>query len=186
LPSTTRLRFFVITVTTLSFVAVILLRKSLFGQDVSNTRGADATPPPLTLSSRARPVPAKPSSLPSTARFRLFVITVTTVSFVALVLLREFVFGQGVNDTPIEEVASWVSIAWALPLIPALVGAAGWLLYTHTPTRGEDRIPMTTEVSFRIVSRGQNAAAVREAVMNVRTQMAHFRCFLTASRWSRT
>lgn len=101
-----------------------------------------------------------------------------TVAFVSLVVFREIVWDAGREpESTLESVLRWVSLAWLLPLFAAMMSLAGFLMYRRRRYDPQDMQPITTEVSFRIVSRGQNAEALASTVTNIREEMARLPLF---------
>ncbi|MBA3357861.1 MAG: glycosyltransferase family 2 protein [Thermoleophilaceae bacterium] len=108
--------------------------------------------------------------LPSTFTFRAGVVAIVLLVFTTLIVVRDLIFDEGTSQTIWEQLLAWVSITWVLAAIPAAVGALGWMLYKK-PRGVPPNQRLQQEVSFRIVSRGQNAAALAGTVENVRTVM---------------
>lgn len=102
------------------------------------------------------------------------------LGMVALRVIRTLLWASGrVPIGPVEKILSYGSTLWALPALPAALALAGMMLYPGLPPR---RTPAGSdpwrgdgpgvEVCFRIVSRGQNATALRSTVAAVRRELA--------------
>ncbi|MCC6436892.1 MAG: glycosyltransferase family 2 protein [Acidimicrobiales bacterium] len=96
-----------------------------------------------------------------------FVVIVALVRLAGLQFFRE-------GRTPklgLERIVAWGSLTWIASVPTVLIGVACWLLPRKGVVRhGNQRID--EPVSFRIVSRGQNAEALAETVAAARAAMA--------------
>jgi egghead protein (zeste-white 4 protein) len=61
-------------------------------------------------------------------------------------------------------------LLWVLPILPGGLGLAGGLWYSHRDNTGAE--PIETLVSWRIVSRGTNVAALRSTIERCQREMA--------------
>ncbi|MHB8449916.1 MAG: glycosyltransferase family 2 protein [Mycobacteriales bacterium] len=99
---------------------------------------------------------------------------------VALRVIRTLLWASGrVPTGPVEKILSYGSTLWALPALPAALALLGMMMYPGLPPRrtpaGSDPWhpnASAVEVCFRIVSRGQNTAALRLTVQAVRRELA--------------
>lgn len=123
-------------------------------------------PPPST--ERRRP---EPRTTPA-REVRLAVLVGFPLTYLALHLLRGALWGRGREPGNLyEEALVWASILWALPVVGAVIGLIGMLSY-RTPACASPGPPIRQTVAFRIVSRGQNADALRSTVERIRLEMA--------------
>jgi beta-1,4-mannosyltransferase len=135
---------------------------------VLDLRALDPPPAALRPPALAWPGPA--------GRFRLAVVATLATVALSVQVGRDLVWGDGrAPVTAFEHVVSHLSVLWALPAIHAALSLAGFLSYRGLP----ERVPPATppppcpkEVSFRIVSRGTNADALRATVSATRREAA--------------
>ncbi|CAA9494271.1 MAG: hypothetical protein AVDCRST_MAG67-1533 [uncultured Solirubrobacteraceae bacterium] len=133
--------------------------------------GRRATAPP------AKPVLPVRIGLPSagigTRQLRIAVLVGVAVAWAAIYSAQSVIWGVGRAPAgTIETAISWVSLVWVLPLLPASLALAGYLRYCR-PRAGVEGLyePLDVVVSFRIVSRGQNADALRGTIESVRREI---------------
>ncbi|GAC1368151.1 MAG: hypothetical protein NVSMB32_13220 [Actinomycetota bacterium] len=116
--------------------------------------------------------------------FRLAVLGSVGAAMCFFRLLRWLVWSSGVAPQgPMEKVLSYGALLCALPVIPASFALAGLLLQRRLPTPShaspadsrEGRC--VNEVSFRIVTRGEQPAAVRASVDAVRRSLGELPLF---------
>lgn len=155
------------------------------------TRDRPAAPPlnprPRTARSLGAPVPIAPptpESRPSSVRialpssgigtwtWRVAVILAIAVLWIAVYAAQTAIWDLGrAPANTWETILSWVSIVWVLPILPAGLALLGYLHYRRPEIGSALYEPLENLVSFRIVSRGQNAAALRKTVESVRREM---------------
>jgi egghead protein (zeste-white 4 protein) len=81
--------------------------------------------------------------------------------------------GHGIADA----VVSGSSYVWLLLAVPVLLNVLGILGFRRGSTNAYEHAPITSSVSFRIVTRGTNVEAVLKTIEAVRVQMARFPLF---------
>lgn len=124
-------------------------------------------PPPKPAWSPPPPPPAGP---PRPWRFRAGVLAGLVVAALAIRVVRQLLWGDGIVARGwLPVLVSHTTVLWALPALPCAFGVAGLLLYRRPGPRPDTPCPHL--VCFRVVSRGQNAAALRATVANVRAQL---------------
>lgn len=110
--------------------------------------------------------------------FRLAIILGMVGLFFGLLTLQNALWHDGREPVKVwEHILGWLSISWILPLPAAVVGFIGLMMYRApmSPVAPVDR--MDRLVSFRVVSRGQNRAALAGTVANIRAQMRYWPLF---------
>jgi beta-1,4-mannosyltransferase len=128
------------------------------------------------LHMRAQPWVARPSTSvleppdPGTGRVAAAVIT---GAFFATMVALHVALWQVVSyeDGDLGPVVSLLPFAWIVAVPSTLIGLVGLFLGRARDTSWRHPMP-DLEVSFRIVTRGQNAEALRATVANVRAEMA--------------
>ncbi len=102
-------------------------------------------------------------------RVLLFAALITV--FLSLFKLQALIWPHGRTPVRLWEWIIWtLTIAWALPALPALTSVLGFAL--HRKPKSYPNIRLNVLVCFRIVSRGQNSAVLIETIRNIRGQMA--------------
>lgn len=110
--------------------------------------------------------------------FRLSIVIGMLGLFFGLLSLQHALWHDGREPVKAwEQILSWMSISWILPLPAAILGFVGLMMYRSPsgPMVPGDRIDRL--ISFRIVSRGQNRVALEATVANIREQMRHWPLF---------
>lgn len=119
-------------------------------------------------------LPAKPLG---GLRDRLAIIALISLVAGSLFLLQRLIWPVGRPPVTVFDRVIWLStFAWLLPFLPALVSFAGFI-YPGERNRMQRSIPIATLVCFRIVARGQNAAVLKQTVLNIREQMRRLYLF---------
>ena len=109
-------------------------------------------------------------------RVRLAVVITLAAAFIGLFVAQDVLWQRGRAPANLFEQAVWVlTFVWVFPVLPSLLACVGMLL--HRRPRQASLVPMSIPVCFRIVSRGQNAEALHETVLNIRDQMGRHRLF---------
>ncbi|TMD11199.1 MAG: hypothetical protein E6I96_16085 [Chloroflexi bacterium] len=107
---------------------------------------------------------------------RLALVLTLATAFIGLYAAQDFLWQRGRPPANFFEQVVWaLTFFWIFPVLPSLLACVGMLL--HRPPRETPLLPMPIPVCFRVVSRGQNAAVLRETVLNVREQMSRLRLF---------
>ncbi|MGE0726987.1 MAG: glycosyltransferase family 2 protein [Acidimicrobiia bacterium] len=97
----------------------------------------------------------------------MFVVIVAAVRLAGLQFFRD---GR-TPDLGLERIVAWGSLTWIASVPTVVVGVVCWLLPRRGTVRHGNRV-IAEAVSFRIVSRGQNADALAETVAATRAAMA--------------
>lgn len=103
--------------------------------------------------------------------FALRVALGMAVSFAVIWLLQDLLWGRGrVPTTWLELLVVATSVSWVLAFPSAVLGTVGLVMYGRRPRPTASAVRNT--VSFRIVSRGQNADALRGTIASIRGAVA--------------
>ncbi len=150
------------------------LRSVYYREDLQEALRREAPQATSEPAKRSEPVRiALPSAGIGTWRWRIAVLVGVAVAWGAIYWLQTALWNLGRAPAgAVETVISWISLIWVLPILPAGLGLVGYLRYRR-PQAGAVGLyqPLDNLVSFRIVSRGQNAAALRNTVESVRREM---------------
>jgi egghead protein (zeste-white 4 protein) len=105
--------------------------------------------------------------------YRIAVLLAFLAVFFTIFFLQDAVWPRGREPRAgLEQAVSYLSIAWVLPLAPAVLGLIGLLIYRRPfHATGAPR-SMATSVSFRVVSRGTNPGALVATCRNIHETMA--------------
>lgn len=117
--------------------------------------------------------------LKSNAWFRVGIAALLVGIFLAIRLIKALLWPDGGHEPAglWDQVVRWGAIGWAVLLPWALADLAGWFMYRrHTEASAEARsghssVTMTTEVAFRVVTRGDQPQVVRATVSNIGATM---------------
>ncbi|MGD2059615.1 MAG: glycosyltransferase family 2 protein [Acidimicrobiia bacterium] len=114
------------------------------------------------------------------AWFRLGVVALLVGTYLAIRLIKAWMWPDGGHepDGMWDQVLRWGAIGWAILLPWALADVSGWLLYRpNTKVSAETRAggsteamstgAMSTEVAFRVVTRGDQPRVLRATVANI-------------------
>ncbi len=98
--------------------------------------------------------------------------------FIAIYVTQEVVWQNGRDPHgTFESLLSLVAVAWALPMLPALIGVVGFVTYRERHANGSPVTQIPSLVSFRIVSRGENVEALRETIRAARDSIGQVPLF---------
>lgn len=105
--------------------------------------------------------------------YRLSVLIGFLAIFFLLYFLQQAIWPRGRLPGEGWELAlSWFSLAWVLPLPPAMLGLIGVLTFRRPLHREVPYATVPHLVSFRVVTRGTNERALRATVRNIHATMA--------------
>jgi egghead protein (zeste-white 4 protein) len=104
--------------------------------------------------------------------WRIGILLAVAVTTLGIYRAQTAIWGEleGTNEAAWQVALGWLSIVWVLPIVPALLGLVGYMRYRQ-PAGSGVYVPLANTVCFRIVSRGQNADALRGTIASVRREM---------------
>jgi egghead protein (zeste-white 4 protein) len=108
--------------------------------------------------------------------FKILVIAFITISTLLVYVTQDLLWDQGRHARGWQQIIESLALVWTLPIVTGGLSCLGMLMHRN-PAPVEITGSLSTLVSFRYVSRGQNVDTLRAAVASVARNMAMLPAF---------